>query len=401
MMDVPESNLPHLAQMPTDELTLARRLRKARIGAGLSQSDVARESGLPRPAISLIESGRRSVSSVELAEFVRLYRTSFDSLLSEHFPVEGKLRDGMLAYFRATAPLSSHAEHWLAREIDECERYADLERRVFGHQRFELPTYRVTEGLAYEQGERLAWQERRRLGLGNSPVRSMIDLLESEGVKVRITPFAVPGVSGCYLYSEEIGPCVLINKKEQASRQRFTAAHEYAHFLVDRAEAEAELCTYAKSSAHYEVRANTFAAAFLLPAVGVEEALHDRGKRVGDAIDAADAIDLAFRFGASYEAVLWRLRNLGWIPPREREALAKLPVRRLWASLGYRGEPGDSEGTPDRFNSLAIEAWRLGRLPQAQLAKIVGLAPQQMRRAFGAPTPRRRPKHPAEDPDWY
>lgn len=401
MTDVLESNLPASQPMPTDELTLAFRLREARIAAGLSQTDVARETGLPRPAISLIEAGRRSVSSVELAQFVRLYGIAYEGLLGEHQAPEAKHRDGMLAYFRATAPLTRNAERWLGQEIEEYERYADLERRVFGQQRFDLPTYPITDGLAYEQGERLAWQERRRLGLGNSPVRSMIDLLEGEGVKVRITPFAVGGVSGCYLYSTEIGPCVLINQKEQPSRQRFTAAHEYAHFLVDRAEAEAELCSHAKSSNPYEVRANTFAAAFLLPAVGVEEALHDRGKRVGDAIDAADAIDLAFRFGASYEAVLWRLRNLGWIAPREREGLAKLPVRRLGASLGYKGEPGDSEGTPDRFNSLAIEAWRLGRLPQAQLAKIVGLAPHQVKQAFGAPAPRRRSRHPSEDPDWY
>lgn len=387
--------------MATDELTLATRLREARVAAGFSQSDVARETGLSRPAISLIESGKRAVSSVELAEFVRLYRVSYDTLLGEDPPVKDALRDGLMAFFRATAPLTTTAERWLAGEIEEYERYAELERTVFGDQRFELPTYRVTEGLAYEQGERLAWQERRRLGLGNSPVRSMIDLLEGEGVKVRITPFAVDGVSGCYLYSGEIGPCVLINENEQPSRRRFTAAHEYAHFLVDRAEAEAELCTYAKSSNHYEVRANTFAAAFLLPAVGVGEALHDRGKRVGDAIDAADAIDLAFRFGASYEAVLWRLRNLGLIAPRERDALAKLPARRLATSLGYTREPGDSEGTPDRFNSLAIEAWRLGRLPQSQLAKIVGLGAHQVRQAFGTPAPRRKSRHLAEDPGWY
>jgi Zn-dependent peptidase ImmA (M78 family)/DNA-binding XRE family transcriptional regulator len=386
--------------MPADELTLAARLRDARVAVGLSQSDVAREVGLSRPAVSLIEAGRRAVSSVELAEFARLYRVSYDVLLGDESPVEGALRDGLLAYFRATAPLTDDAADWLTSEIAECERYAELERTVFGDQRFELPTYRLTEGLAYEQGERLAWQERRRLGLGNSPVRSMIDLLESEGVKVRITPFAIGGVSGCYIYSDEIGPCVLINEKERPSRQRFTAAHEYAHFLVDRAEAEAELCTYAKSGAYYEVRANTFAAAFLLPAVGVEEALQDRGKRVGDPIDAADAIDLAFRFGASYEAVLWRLRNLSWIAPREREALAQVPARGLWSKLGYDGEPGDSEGTPDRFHSLAIEAWRLGRLPQAQLAKILGVPAGQLKRLFAAPAARRRVRH-LEDPDWY
>lgn len=387
----------------SNELTLARRLRDARIRSGLSQSEVARFAGLPRPAISLIESGRRSVSSVELAQFARVYATSPDRLLETEAAHDRALGSKqLLAYFRATGPLAAQTEDWLAGELEYCERYAELESAVYGTQRYEMPTYRVTDGVAHEQGERLAWQERRRLGLGNSPVRSMIDLLEGEGVKLRVIPFAVSAVSGCYVYSTELGPCVFINKCERASRQRFTAAHEYAHFLVDRAEAEAELCDHSKSRSHYEVRANTFAAAFLLPVVGVEEALNGRGKRRGDAIDATDAIDIAFRFGASYEAVLWRLRNLGWLRPDEREMLAALPAESIWRSLGYEGEPGDREGTPDRFKLLAIEAWRLGHVDEDELARMIGAPLADVRDAFVPAATARKPRgHAVEDPDWY
>lgn len=385
-----------------DALTVAARLREARDHAGLSQADVARETGLPRPAVSLIESARRSVSSVELAQLSRLYGVPVDDLLSDE-PLHGSGEPPhLIAYFRAKGPLAPETEEWLSSELDEYRRYAELEQAIYGTQRFELPTYRLTDGLAYEQGERLAWQERRRLGLGNSPVRSMIDLLEGEGVKVRITPFAVQNVSGCYVYSAGLGPCVLINKNDRSSRQRFTAAHEYAHFLVDRTEVEAELCELRNRRAHYEVRANTFAAAFLLPVVGVEEALNDRGKQRGHALDAADAIDLAFRFGASYEAVLWRLRNLGWLGSEQRSMLAALPAKSIWRSLGYPGEPGDSEGVPDRFSLLAIEAWRLGYVREAELGAILNLRPSQVRSAFGRPFPKRRPRpHLIEDPDWY
>ncbi len=54
-------------------MALASRLREARRSQGLSQSEVARRAGLSRVAISEIESGRRKVSSLELASLARLF----------------------------------------------------------------------------------------------------------------------------------------------------------------------------------------------------------------------------------------------------------------------------------------------------------------------------------------
>jgi transcriptional regulator with XRE-family HTH domain len=59
----------------TDERTIiATRLKEAREYLGLSQQEVAEAIKLPRPAISLIESGQRGVESVELKAFARLYQ---------------------------------------------------------------------------------------------------------------------------------------------------------------------------------------------------------------------------------------------------------------------------------------------------------------------------------------
>lgn len=52
---------------------IAARLKEAREYLGLSQQEVSDQTGIPRSAISLIESGKRRVASQELAALAKLY----------------------------------------------------------------------------------------------------------------------------------------------------------------------------------------------------------------------------------------------------------------------------------------------------------------------------------------
>jgi transcriptional regulator with XRE-family HTH domain len=62
---------------------LAERLREAREEKGLSQEEVALKLGLPRPAISQIENGRRRVEVLELARLAKLYDRPLDFFANE------------------------------------------------------------------------------------------------------------------------------------------------------------------------------------------------------------------------------------------------------------------------------------------------------------------------------
>ena len=84
--------------------SLAKRLREAREYLGLSQEYVAQQTGIPRPAISEIEAGRRKVDSLELKRFSKLYGRPIEFLLGGNEesavgapadPVEIKLRPMM------------------------------------------------------------------------------------------------------------------------------------------------------------------------------------------------------------------------------------------------------------------------------------------------------------------
>lgn len=92
------------ADESTDQEALARRLREAREYLGLSQELVAEKLGIPRPAVSAIETGKRKVSSFELKRFALLYKRSVTSLLGTE---REETPDQLLhALYRATSPLS-------------------------------------------------------------------------------------------------------------------------------------------------------------------------------------------------------------------------------------------------------------------------------------------------------
>jgi transcriptional regulator with XRE-family HTH domain len=68
--------------MTTDILTLARRLRAARLAAGLTQGQVAAYLEIHRPSVAMIESARRNVSALELARLAELYRVPIAELVA-------------------------------------------------------------------------------------------------------------------------------------------------------------------------------------------------------------------------------------------------------------------------------------------------------------------------------
>ena len=53
---------------------LSRRLRQLRIGSGMSQSEVGRQVGLSRSAVTQIESGNRHVTADEVVRFSAIFR---------------------------------------------------------------------------------------------------------------------------------------------------------------------------------------------------------------------------------------------------------------------------------------------------------------------------------------
>lgn len=67
--------------MITEREQIASRLKDARIQSGLSQENACKIIGIPRPAISEIEAGRRKVSAEEIIQFGKIYKVDVSWLL--------------------------------------------------------------------------------------------------------------------------------------------------------------------------------------------------------------------------------------------------------------------------------------------------------------------------------
>jgi transcriptional regulator with XRE-family HTH domain len=66
-----------------DRQRLGARLREARNYLGFKQEEVANALGIPRTALSDIESGQRKVEAIELQRLAKLYRQSVSHFLDD------------------------------------------------------------------------------------------------------------------------------------------------------------------------------------------------------------------------------------------------------------------------------------------------------------------------------
>jgi Zn-dependent peptidase ImmA (M78 family) len=160
-------------------------------------------------------------------------------------------------------------------------------------------------------------------------IKAARDILEKFGVKLPIDIRAILKAHGITVHEEDLEGNVsgvlmiqekqvdiIVNKNHIPGRQRYTLAHELAHYLLHKSQTNVfvdEMYRDAKSSYgidQREIEANAFAAELLMP----EELLRDEiAKKPLDANDDAAFRRMAAKYGVSPQALTFRLIKLGLI----------------------------------------------------------------------------------------
>ncbi len=100
---------------------------------------------------------------------------------------------------------------------------------------------------------------------------------------------------------------IKVNRYDQKERQRFTVAHEIAHFLLHRDYIDAGIVDNvmyrSKLSDSKEVEANKLAAEMIMPAAAIRQNLRNLGRSA----DAAYSLELAKEYEVSPSAMRVRL----------------------------------------------------------------------------------------------
>ncbi len=160
---------------------------------------------------------------------------------------------------------------------------------------------------------------------------------------------------------------IMITTRRGLHIQRFTAAHELGHVVlehkgsVDREILERGPLAPAGGRDLQEVAADAFAAEFLLPRWLYRHHIRAQGWTVSGHLRNPDIVyQLALRMGASYEATCWGLVSHQILPQGEVESLRKARVAKLKGWLGGEFRPGSSWS----------DVWRLTKKDDG--ARLVG-----------------------------
>jgi Zn-dependent peptidase ImmA (M78 family)/transcriptional regulator with XRE-family HTH domain len=388
--------------VPINAQELGARLRAARESCTLTQDDVAKHLGVSRSTVAQIELGNRAVSSIELDRLAFFFGRDIRDFVSESFEEE----DALAALFRAEPQIASQEDVAgslracvaLGREITNLEKLLGLDRELSAAVSYQVPAPR-SRWEAIQQGERAGDQERRRLGLGSAPAPSLEELLETQAVRTGVVDLP-DDVSGLTVNNRSAGIFIVANRRHAPVRRRFSFAHEYAHVLFDR-RLLGTVSRVEDRDEMIEVRANAFAAAFLMPEDGVRRFIDLLGKgkpsrssaQVFDEdgsvqaesrtepgtqeIQVYDLVHLAHHYGVSRLAALFRLRNLRLVSQSEFDQMKAAEDagrgRELASllSLPDFADREDKNGFRHRVLALALEGFRRDQLT---LAKVYELA---------------------------
>jgi Zn-dependent peptidase ImmA (M78 family) len=181
-------------------------------------------------------------------------------------------------------------------------------------------------------------------------------------------------ISGLTIHHPVAGTCILVNYSEDIYRQRFTAAHEAGHGILDFGEEVIVSFTNRYANNLTEVRANTFAAKYLLPTEIVSNLPVGRWTR-------AEIVKWASHFRVSTAALAIALKEVGKIDDNQVQELRRVSVPSMvkvdpeLGNLEGRAALRKSEllwrGLSTFYVRLCFDAYSVGLMTARRLAEMM------------------------------
>lgn len=225
------------------------------------------------------------------------------------------------------------------------------------HERFELPPANVPDLRGHEP-EAAAGALRTAWGLGERPIRNVVQLLEANGVRVFSLVQESADVDAFSVWRSDV-PFVFLNTMKSAERSRFDAAHELGHLVLHR--------HGAPQGREAEREADAFASAFLMPAGSV----HARAPGFAT-LDAL--VKLKRVWNVSVAALAHRLHRLGLV--------SEWHYRTLCIQMSERGfrreEPDGIARETSQLLQKVFAALRAERITPGDVARELRITQREL-----------------------
>lgn len=170
---------------------------------------------------------------------------------------------------------------------------------------------------------------------------------------VRVIFKPLDGLLGAYIRGDQ--PGVMISTRRPLSVQRFTAAHELGHAVMNhepsldspdvlRRAAYNQKSPRINGFASYlqEIEADAFAGAFLLPNWLITHHAQKHGWSRSDFAQEETVYQLSLRCGASYQATVWALERNNVINAVTRERLLNVKPKQIKQRIGHVREAAET-----------------------------------------------------------
>jgi Zn-dependent peptidase ImmA (M78 family)/DNA-binding XRE family transcriptional regulator len=353
------------------------RLRLARERRGLTKDALAAACGVSRRSVTDWEAGRVEAPPVARIAMVLGFPPEFfalddvDEVASE------------AVSFRALSSMTQ-------RQVHEVLANAIMLREFvrWMEERFRTPAVDVpaAEDIVAAESEdepspvAMATAIRTYWNIGARPIKDLLSVLESRGVLVFGLADADQEVDA-FSFWQGGRPYIFVNASKSAERIRFDLAHELGHLVMHRGVVTAR-------TRRYELDANSFASALLIPTDGLLPQLVARPT-------LADVMTLKKYWRVSAAAMAYRLHKLGRVTDWQyRSWMIDLTQR------GFRTDEPD--GLPREQSSLLRQVLALARADGWTLDRIsahLGIPAADLTAAFLGLTPTALPGSGEPDAD--
>lgn len=256
----------YLEKIVSLDLSLfSEKVRRLREMFNEQPEDVSRSTRIPVDRLLEFENGTGMPTGDEVLVLADHFKEDFRFFISNE---QQTVLERTEKLFRTYSDELSTADRWAIQEfLFLCENEAFLLAELGRKPKFTF-TYAPRGDYHIGHGLDAARKLRARMGYGTNDVPADVyGDLRSLGFHVFRRRLDNSKLSGLFIDHPDAGPCLLVNYSEDVYRQRFTAAHEAAHAIFDRQREFVVSYTNPNWSKErlVEVRAETFASAFLIP----------------------------------------------------------------------------------------------------------------------------------------
>ena len=293
------------------------KLKNARLYRGYTSEDIAKYIGITRQAFSKYENENINLSLENVLKISEILRFPIDYFFQNEYKNNLEVKT---TYFRSLLSTNKRERNAQIAKMQYLSIYYSILSEYV-----EFPELNILDDITTDNVEIISSNLRNKWGLGNKPIKNIINIIERNGIIVTkyVTDTSnIDAFSTLIKLNDKKLYFIAINKyTNSATRIHFDIAHELGHILLDEWNEDIENISREEFK-NKEKRANEFASAFLLPA--------DEFKK--DVLLYPNNLDyykeLKKKWNVSISAMIYRARTL--------EIITQYQFQNLFRKMNYK-----------------------------------------------------------------